>query len=233
MLKQLEALLVPAEIKLAQGQYSQLQRYHEMLLDWNTRMDLTNVPPEEMAIRHYADSLLVLVQGKWFPQGTTLIDVGTGAGLPGLPLAIARPDMRVCLLDASRKRCGFLSAVIEELQLKNLMIMHARAEDAAKGALRESCDLAVARALAPMNVLCELLLPYVRVGGLALCWKGPSVDEEMVSVSTALGILGAKVAERIMLPLEGYAHYVQSIKKLTPTAKQYPRQAGTPARNPL
>jgi 16S rRNA (guanine527-N7)-methyltransferase len=173
------------------------------------------------------------VQGSWFPEGTTLIDVGTGAGLPGLPLAVARPDMRICLLDASRKRCGFLSAVIEELQLKNLMIMHARAEDGARGALRESCDLGVARALAPMNVLCELLLPYVRVGGLALCWKGPSIDEEMASARTALASLGAKAGERIMLPLEGYAHCVQSIKKMAPTAKQYPRQAGTPARSPL
>lgn len=233
MLEQLEALLAPTAVRLDQGQYAQLQRYHEMLLDWNTRMDLTNVPPEEMALRHYADSLLVLVQGSWFPQGTTLIDVGTGAGLPGLPLAIARPDMRICLLDASRKRCGFLSAVIEELQLKNLMIMHARAEDGARGALRESCDLAVARALAPMNVLCELLLPYVKVGGLALCWKGPSIDEEMASAHTALSSLGAKVGERILLPLEGYAHCVQSIKKLASTAKQYPRQAGTPARSPL
>lgn len=233
MLEQLEALLAPTAVRLDQGQYAQLQRYHEMLLDWNTRMDLTNVPPEEMALRHYADSLLVLVQGSWFPQGTTLIDVGTGAGLPGLPLAIARPDMRICLLDASRKRCGFLSAVIEELQLKNLMIMHARAEDGARGALRESCDLAVARALAPMNVLCEFLLPYVRVGGLALCWKGPSIDEEMASAHTALSSLGAKVGERILLPLEGYAHCVQSIKKLASTAKQYPRQAGTPAKSPL
>ena len=192
MLEQLEALLAPTALRLDQGQYAQLQRYHEMLLDWNTRMDLTNVPAEEMALRHYADALLVLVQGRWFPQGITLVDVGTGAGLPGLPLAIARPDMRICLLDASRKHCSFLSAVIEELQLKNLMIMHARAEDAAKGALRESCDLAVARALAPMNVLCELLLPYVKVGGLALCWKGPSIDEEMAAARTALTSLGAK-----------------------------------------
>ncbi len=233
MLEQLIALLTPAGIALDTDQCAQLQRYHEMLIDWNTRMDLTNVPPEEMALRHYADTLLVLGQDSWFPQGVTLIDVGTGAGLPGLPLAIARPDMKICLLDASRKRCGFLTAVKDELQLKNLMIMHARAEDAAKGALRESCDLAAARALAPMNVLCELLLPFVKVGGLALCWKGPSIDEEMAAARTALISLGAKAGERVMLPIAGYEHCVQSVRKVASTAKQYPRQAGTPSRSPL
>ncbi|MHC1785543.1 MAG: 16S rRNA (guanine(527)-N(7))-methyltransferase RsmG [Christensenellales bacterium] len=233
MLDQLKDLLAGSSLSLGESQYAQLLSYHELLLDWNTRMDLTNVPPQEMALRHYADSLLALEEPAWFPQGCVLIDVGTGAGFPALPLLIARPDLKVCLLDASRKRIDFLSAVRDALGLKGLMIIHGRAEDAARGALREACDLAVARALAPVNVLCELLLPFVRCGGHALCWKGPSIDEEMAAAQQGIRLLGGKAGKRLMLPLPGFTHCVQSIDKTGVTDKQYPRQAGTPARKPL
>ncbi len=233
MIDQLRAILEPTTIRLEDAQYAQMQTYHQMLLDWNTRMDLTNVPPEQMALRHYADSLLALEGKGWFTKNATLIDVGSGAGFPGLPLAIARPDLRVCLLDASRKRCDFLTAVRDELGLKGIMIIHGRAEDAARGALREACDLAVARALAPVNVLSEYLLPFVKRGGYALYWKGPSIEAEMAEAVSALQLLGGKVDKRLLLPLAGYDHVVQGIKKVGTTDKKYPRQAGTPSKKPL
>ena len=162
MIEDLRALLAQGNIVLTDEAQERLLAYHRLLLEWNARMDLTNVPEEEMALRHYADSLLPLARKEWFPDGARLIDVGTGAGFPGMPLAIARPDLKVTLLDSQRKRCDFLSAVCDELKLPNVTVLHARAEDGARGALREQMDVAVARAVAPLNVLAEYLLPYVR-----------------------------------------------------------------------
>lgn len=233
MLEQLEVLLAAGGLSLRDTQRNQLQRYHEMLLDWNQRMDLTNVPEEEMALKHYADSLLVLSKAEWFPQGVSLIDVGTGAGFPGLPIAILRPDMEICLLDALKKRCSFLEAVVEELGLQGVSVQHARAEDAARGALRERHDLAAARALAPLRVLVEYLLPFVRPGGRALCWKGPSLDTEAAEAGHALEKLGAVMGERLQLPLPDREHYIQALEKKTATAACYPRRAGLPSRKPL
>lgn len=233
MLNQLAEYLALGGLKLTDSQGAQLARYHAMLIDWNSRMDLTNVPAEEMALRHYADSLLPLMQASWFPQGNSLIDVGSGAGFPGLPLAILRPDLQICLLDSLRKRCDFLSAVVSELQLHHVQVLHARAEDAARSALRERFELAVARALAPLQVLAEYLLPFVKPGGKALCWKGPSLAEELALSGRALKLLGAQAGECLLLPLPGLQHYVQALDKRVSTPKQYPRKAGTPARRPL
>lgn len=233
MIDRLREALADSRVSLSEAQYDRLRRYHEMLLAWNSRMDLTNVPPEEMALRHYADSLLALEDGGWFPEGAVMIDVGSGAGFPGLPIAIARPDMRVWLLDALRKRCDFLTAVRDELGLEGVTVVHGRAEDAARGSLRESCDLAVARALAPVNVVCEYLLPFVRQGGYALCWKGPTIADEMRAAERAIRLLGGSPDRRLALPLPGFQHVVQGIKKVGLTDGRYPRQAGTPARRPL
>lgn len=233
MLEQLQALLAQGGLEVQPQQLEQLAHFHGMLIDWNQRMDLTNVPEEEMALKHYADSLLVLRQSAWFPEGANLIDVGTGAGFPGLPLAILRPDMQFRLLDALKKRCGFLEAVVEALQLGNVQVMHARAEDAARGPLREHFDLAAARALAPLRVLAEYLLPFVRPGGLALCWKGPSLGAELQDAETALSKLGASAGERLLLPLPEREHYVQALIKQKATAACYPRRAGLPSKKPL
>lgn len=233
IMEQTRELLEKGGVKLEDAAYARLAGYHEMLLEWNEKMDLTNVPEEEMAVRHYGDSLLPLGHAEWFKQGAKLIDVGTGAGFPGLMLAIARPDMQVTLLDAQRKRCDFLSAVCEKLQLKNVTVLHSRAEDGARGALRETMDIAVARAVAPLNVLAEYLVPYVRVGGYALCWKGPAVKEELTAGKKAAVILGAKAEELDRLPIEGREHYIQPLKKIQPTARRYPRKSGTPGKDPL
>lgn len=234
---QLAARLTACGIPFAPELPEKLLRYHAMLLDWNTRMDLTAVTDEEeMVDRHYVDSLMPLRVAHLLPQGGRMIDVGTGAGFPGLPLALALPDMQVTLMDAQQKRLTFLQAVIDELHVANVTLLHRRAEDAARdAALREQFDLAVARAVAPMAVLAEYLLPFVRVGGQALCWKGPGLLEELPQGRKAAFLLGGQVGEPIPCPFPGRAwqHQLLPMQKTGKTARQYPRKAGTPSKAPL
>ena len=150
-----------------------------------------------------------------------------------MPLAIVRPDLEVTLLDSQRKRCDFLSACAKELGIDNVRVLHARAEDAARTSLRESMDAAVARAVAPLNVLCEYLLPFVRIQGRALCWKGPALAEEITAGRRAAHLLGAQAETYFRLPIAGREHYVQPFLKTQPTPRAYPRKSGTPSKAPL
>ena len=213
----------------------QLSTYQALLCEWNERMDLTNVPPEEMPLRHFADSLKPLFDApELFIKGAQIIDVGTGAGFPGLPLAIARKDFQVTLLDAQQKRCDFLQEVVSKLALSNVNVLHMRAEDAGKAAgLREQFDLAVARAVAPMNILLEYLLPFVKVGGHALAWKGPAVLEELPSAERAAALLGGGWMEKREGMLEDRTQILVSVQKTHETPKQYPRKSGIPSKKPL
>lgn len=233
MLNELKPILLSSGLKLEEAQFLQLEVYFQMLLEWNQRMDLTNVAPEDMARRHFADSILALLKADWFPMGARTIDVGSGAGFPGMVLAVCRPDLQMCLLDAQRKRCDFLVRVSESLALGNLTVMHGRAEDHARLACRESFDLAIARAVAPLRVLAEFLLPFVRVGGRALCWKGPSLQQELAQAKVSLKALGGADDGQLLLPLPDEEHYVISIRKVWATPAKYPRRAGAPAKNPL
>ncbi|MBQ8200577.1 MAG: 16S rRNA (guanine(527)-N(7))-methyltransferase RsmG [Clostridia bacterium] len=214
-----------------------LLRYHELLMDWNTRMDLTAVTDEaEMIDRHYVDSLSALAIPGLIPAAGTLIDVGTGAGFPGLPLALACPNLRVTLMDAQQKRLNFLRAVIDELDVRNVTLVHARAEDGAQFPQhREKYDVAVARAVASLAVLSEYLLPYVRVGGKAVCWKGPALAEELQQGRRAAFLLGGRVEEPISVTFPGreWQHMLLPVSKTAKTARQYPRKAGTPSKSPL
>ena len=209
------------------------EAFHAILDEYNARMDLTAVLDEDERVdRHDLDSAAPLAHGLRAPDAR-VIDVGTGAGFPGMPLAIARPDLKGTLLDSQRKRCDFLSAVCDELKLPNVTVLHARAEDSARGALHEQMDVAVARAVAPLNVLAEYLLPYVRVGGRMLCWKGPAVREEMAAGERACKMLGGQAEGLYRLPIEGREHYVHSAIKISATARRYPRKSGTPSKDPL
>lgn len=212
--------------------------YHDMLMDWNTRMNLTgNTDFEVVLDRHYMDSLAPLQVEGLFKESATLVDVGSGAGFPGLPLAIVRPDLRVTLLDSLGKRIGFLDAVQKELGLTNVRVLHARAEEAAHSeALREAFNVAVARAVAPLAVLCELLLPFVRVDGKMICYKGPAARQELEAGDRAAAILGGGALKLIPIILEGlgdWQHTVVVSEKKQKTVRQYPRKPGTPGRMPL
>ena len=214
-----------------------LHTYLLLLKEWNSRMDLTAVPDddEETIDRHFIDSLTVLKTGL-IPENGSLIDVGTGAGFPGLVLAMARQDLQVTLLDAQQKRLIFLQAVCEATGTDNTRMVHARAEDGArKSELRERFDVAAARAVAPTNVLSEYLLPYVRTGGCALCWKGPALKDELESGRRAAHLLGGKLEMPVCCPVDGreWEHLILPIRKVQQTSKQYPRKAGIPKQKPL
>jgi 16S rRNA (guanine527-N7)-methyltransferase len=206
-----------------------------MLVEANARMNLTRVPedPAEAVDRNYLDCVAPLAGG--FPAANTAVDVGSGAGFPGIPLAIMLPDIRFTLVDALGKRVDFLKTVIDRLGL-NAEALHLRAEDAARrDDLREGFDLAVARAVAPMNVLCEYMLPLVRVGGKMLALKGPGLDEELAQAENALRLLGGELerVQPLAIPGRDWNHRAAWIAKTAPTPQKYPRRAGTAEKKPL
>ena len=228
------SVLREAGVEVSDQAVEQLNVYAAMLLDWNRRMDLTSVSDSDTGIRHFLDSLLPLREEGLFPEGARIIDVGSGAGFPGLPIAIARPDLRVTLLEAQGKRCQFLNAVIDALNLQNVAVIQDRAETLGRVTdHRESYDRAVARAVAPLNVLCEYLLPFVRVGGMALCWKGPAVAEEWADGQAAAAALGGETGDLIQTDFGGTRHVLAVIRKTQATLPQYPRKNGIPAKRPI
>lgn len=233
-MSEMQKMLLGAGIPLSEESAAGLEAYRSLLLDWNTRMDLTSVPKEDVTQRHFLDSLLPLTLPEYFVEGSRLIDVGTGAGFPGLALAIARPDFRVTLLEAQGKRCQFLRAVCGELGLQNVTVVQDRAETLGRSEdHREAYDLAAARAVAPLNVLCEYLLPFVKPGGFALCWKGPAVAEEMDDGAAAAEKLGGRAEEPVTLTWGDTRHTLLPIRKIEKTLPQYPRKNGIPAKRPL
>ena len=213
-----------------------LEIYLALLKEWNARMDLTAaLEDEEIIDRHMVDSLTVLKTGL-VPADSRWIDVGTGAGFPGLVIAMARPDLDMTLLDAQRKRLSFLQAVIEAAGVRNASVVHARAEEGArKKELREQFDVAAARAVAPLNVLSEYLLPYVKVGGFALCWKGPALREELEAGRRAAHLVGGRLEMPVSTPVYGrnWEHTILPVRKTEITPKTYPRKPGTPKSKPL
>lgn len=221
-------------IAVSPAQAEQFARYHAMLVQANARMNLTRVPddPAEAVDRNYLDCIAVLAGD--FPAAATAIDVGSGAGFPGLPIAIARGDLAVTLLEAQGKRCQFLEAVCRELGLKNVSVLNERAEVAGRSeSHREAYDRAVARAVAPLNLLCEYLLPFVKVGGAALCWKGPGAAQEMEDGEAAAALLGGQIGESLDMGVQDRRHILIPIQKIEKTLPQYPRKNGIPAKRPL
>jgi 16S rRNA methyltransferase GidB len=222
-------ILSPLRPDLSVEQLAQFETYYAMLADWNTRVNLTAITePEDVAKKHFLDSLAA---APYLKPNASIVDVGTGAGFPGLPLLIFRPDLRVTLMDSLQKRLTFLEAVLKELKLKAELV-HARAEDAGQNPkYREKFDAALTRAVSGLPVLCELTLPLVKVGGVSIAYKGDSA-EELAASGNALSMLHA-TAERVVIPADYGARELVILSKNGTTPKQYPRKAGTPAKNPL
>lgn len=231
--RQAQAML---SLELSQAQLAQFEQLTGLLLDWNARMNLTGITePAEIALKHYLDSLTVL---KFLPKAgrRRLLDVGTGAGFPGLPLAIVRPLLRVTLLDATAKKLRFIEEAGRALGLDNIRIVHARAEDAGRDdAHRGSYDFVTARAVNRMPALMECTLPMTKRGGLVIAMKGAAAHEETQAASKAISTLGGELAgiDEVRLPGLEKSRFLVMVRKVGKTPRRYPRQAGLPSRDPL
>lgn len=221
---------VIAELSVTAEQADKFYKYYKILLEWNTRMNLTRITaPDEVLRKHFADSIL---GASLLPEGAAVVDVGTGAGFPGVPLKIVRPDIKLTLVDSLGKRIRFLEELCAAIGVEAAAI-HARAEDAARDPrLRERFDAALSRAVAPMNVLTELTLPFVRVGGASLMYKGSGAAEELASCSRAFSELNCR-ADTVSFDVPWGARCIVRAVKTAPTPKKYPRKAGSVEKAPL
>lgn len=223
-------------VKLDDIQKQQFLKFYELLVEWNKVMNLTGITEyEEVNEKHFVDSLSI-VKAVDMNQVKSVIDIGTGAGFPGIPLKIAFPHLKVVLLDSLNKRIKFLNTVIEELSLENIETIHGRAEDFAKQAeYREQFDLCVSRAVANLATLSEYCIPYVKRDGLFVPYKSGEIDQEVEQSKKAVHVLGGKIENVVKFQLPGteIGRSFVNIKKVQNTAKRFPRKAGLPAKEPI
>jgi len=232
--EKLQQAFANLQIPCTSDQAAQCARYFAMLVEANQTMNLTNVTQEDEAILlHFCDSARLLPVFP-LPKGVRCIDVGTGAGFPGMVLAILRPDLSITLMDSLQKRVLFLQRVVEDLGLANVRCVHARAEQASHDAQhRARYDFAFARAVASLPTLAEYCLPFVRTGGYMVAYKGPQGRQECSQARTALRTLGGQFEKLVDSCIPGREHTLIFIKKTRATPQKYPRKAGIPTRQPL
>jgi len=223
-------------IEFTTEQVEKLEVFKELMLEWNEKINLTSITePEEVDIKHFLDSATCLATG-YIKAGDNIIDVGTGAGFPGIPIKILNEKVSITLLDSLNKRIKYLDEVVSKTKLKDVTLLHSRAEDAGISKQhRERYNIVLSRAVATMNVLCEYCLPFVKVGGYFICQKGPSYKEELDNADIAIKTLGGRLKEvkSYKLPYSDITHYIIIIEKIKITPTKYPRKAGKPSSDPI
>lgn len=231
----LNRLLGKWNIELSEIQLKQFEKYYELLIEWNSFMNLTAITDkDEVILKHFVDSLALAnyvdISNK------SMIDVGTGAGFPGIPLKILFPNVKVTLVDSLNKRIGFLNSVIDELDLKDIDTVHSRAEDLAHNKVyREKFDFCVPRAVANLSTLSELCLPFVKCGGYFIPYKSEKTSDEVTAAGHAIDLLGGQIdrIEEYLLPDSYINRTLVFIKKSSASPMKYPRKAGTPSKDPI
>lgn len=222
------------EIMFTEEQIDKFYQYMNELLEWNQKINLTAIiKPEEIILKHFIDSLTIL---KYISQNATVIDIGTGAGFPGIPIKIMREDVDITLLDSLNKRIHFLDMVITELNLQNIKTIHARSEDCGKNKQhREKYDIVTSRAVANLSTLSEYMLPLTKNNGICICMKGVDLKEEIEKGKKAIHVLGGKIKEIEERNLPGGDNHrtIILIEKVTHTPPKYPRKAGIPSKEPI
>ncbi len=222
------------EIRINDDQIDKFYEYMNLLLEWNQKMNLTAITDcREIIIKHFVDSLTI---EKYIEKDSYLVDVGTGAGFPGIPLKILREDLNVVLLDSLNKRIKFLNEVCDKLKLNKIEAVHARAEEFARNKnYREKFDVVTSRAVANLSTLSEYMLPLVKKEGICICMKGKEVKEELHSAQKAIKVLGGtlKNEEELYLDNNQISRNIIVLEKVERTPAKYPRKAGMPSKEPL
>ena len=230
------SLLDQQNINLTDQQKAQFERYFELLVEWNQKINLTAITEkEEVYLKHFYDSIAPILQGLIENQEIKLLDIGAGAGFPSLPMKILYPQLDVTIIDSLNKRINFLQLLAEELDLEGVHFYHGRAEDFAQDKhFRAQFDIVTARAVARMQVLSELTIPYLKVGGKLLALKASNAPEELTEAKNALNLLFSKVENNLSYTLpNGDPRYITIVEKKKETPNKYPRKAGMPNKRPL
>lgn len=232
--EKMEILSSKIDKKFTEEQIEKFYNYMNLLLEWNEKINLTAIVEEnDIILKHFIDSVTI---NKYLEKDNKIIDVGTGAGFPGLPIAILNNEKEITLLDSLNKRILFLQDVVNKINLQNVTAIHSRAEEFGKNkAHREKYDVVVSRAVASLNILLEYMLPLVKVGGKCICMKGSNIDEELESSKNAIKELGGKLVKReeFLLPDSDIKRNIIIIEKVKNTPSKYPRKPGTPVKMPL
>ena len=222
------------EISLDKQQIDKFYTYMKLLLEWNEKINLTAIiQPEEIILKHFIDSMTI---APYLEKNAKLIDVGTGAGFPGIPLKIIREDIQITLLDSLNKRINFLNHVIKQLQLTNIQTIHSRVEELGKDKrYRENFHYATSRAVANLSTLAEYLIPLVKIEGCCISMKGANIQEEIQKSKNAISLLGGKIEKikEFQLPKSDMDRNLVIIRKVKNTPSKYPRKAGLPTKDPI